>query len=389
MTRRMIDSSMWSNENFAALPAMARLLQIGIINHADDQGRIKANPLYLAKEIFPYDRVQQANITKWLQLIAENGTVIVYHVDGKLYAQLTKWWEYQSLQYAAPSEYPSPPEWKDRIRRTATKSVIVTYNWTLTNGVTVEDTCDERGRPLAPKPKVPISPPSTSTPPVNSNGHSPLDSPEPSPERTNKLNLIEEELNLTKEKGDHAREPYRAQPTNGEYLPGVPLPSWNREKRDCDAFVGQVGKYGVCPESFRLMVDTVLAVTGKTALSGTSGTKGEQVLNQAKETVVTLLEMNRRTIEDVQAVLTSWRENDWRGTSPPTFQQIVEHASAMAAGTHVTTRRQDSSKKDFASLQDYNEWAKRNDPEYKRIREGIIVKGTTVKRTDYRPALAH
>jgi hypothetical protein len=201
MTRRMIDSGMWSNENFAALPAMARLLQIGMINHADDQGRVKANPMYLSKEVFPYDRVTPANISKWLELIATNGTVILYEVEGKQYAQLTKWWEYQSLQYAAPSDYPPPPNWRDRIRRTATKGTIVTHNWTLTNGVLVEDTCDEHGKPLPPKSKLNAKLPSTSTPPTNGNGHSPdnapLDSPEPTPESTIELNR--NELNLTED----------------------------------------------------------------------------------------------------------------------------------------------------------------------------------------------
>lgn len=199
MTRRMIDSGMWSNENFAALPAMARLLQIGLINHADDQGRIKANPLYLAKEVFPYDRVTPASISKWLEQIASNGTILLYTVEGKQYAQLTKWWEYQSLQYAAPSDYPPPPNWKDRIRRTATKGFIATYNWTLTSGVTVEDTCDCHGKLIPPKPTVNAKQTPTSTPPINGNGRSPvsapLDSPEPTPEPTIELNL--KELNLT------------------------------------------------------------------------------------------------------------------------------------------------------------------------------------------------
>lgn len=198
MTRRMIDTSLWSNENFAALPAMARLLQIGIINHADDQGRIKAHPLYLAKEIFPYDRVTPTQISKWLEQIAANGTILLYASEGKQYAQLTKWWEYQALQYAAPSEYPAPPDWMDRIRRTATKGVIVTYNWTLTNGVTVEDTCDDHGKPLPPKPKAKSSLSSTSTPPVNGNGNSPVnppvDSPESPPEHSIELNLINDQI---------------------------------------------------------------------------------------------------------------------------------------------------------------------------------------------------
>ncbi len=47
MTRRMLDSGIWANEHFAGLPPMVRLLQIGIINLADDQGRMKAHPAYL------------------------------------------------------------------------------------------------------------------------------------------------------------------------------------------------------------------------------------------------------------------------------------------------------------------------------------------------------
>lgn len=404
MTRRMIDSGMWSNENFAALPAMARLLQIGIINHADDQGRIKAHPLYLAKEIFPYDRVSPANITKWLQLMASNGTIVLYDVEGKQYAQLTKWWEYQSLQYAAPSEYPPPSNWKDRIRRTATKGFIATYNWTLTNGVTVEDTCDEHGKLLPPKPTLNAKMPSTPTPTSNGNGYSPEDSPESlavhSPEGTNKdqLNLIEDQLNLREEDRVRAQESpmslnpppsYSLPVVPGEYIPGVKRPQQQQAKRNADHYMAQAAKCNVGPEPFRLMVDAVLDATGKAALANTNGDLGQQTLNQAKETVATLLEMGRTCLEDVQAVLCSWRENDWRGTSPPTFGQIVEHASAMAAGTHITARRQDNGKKEFASMADYNEWARRNDPQCTRIREGVMIKGNLIRRENYQLPMVH
>lgn len=175
----------------------------------------------------------------------------------------------------------------------------------------------------------------------------------------------------------------------GEYIPGVKRPQWNQTKRNADHFMAEASKHGIGPEPFRLMVDTVLEATGKIALADTSSELGQQALNAAKQTVVTLLEMNRRTVEDVQDVLRSWRENDYRGTSPPTFAQIVEHASAMLAGTHVTVRRQDNGKKEFSSLSDYNEWAARHDPQYKRIREGIVVKGTVVKRDFYQPVTVH
>lgn len=164
MTRRMIDSSMWSNENFAALPAMARLLQIGIINHADDQGRIKAHPAYLRSQIFPYDDVAIDDIRNWLQLITQNGTAIIYEADGKEYIQLVKWWDYQSLQYAAPSEYPAPGAWQDRIRYNAKGGMVLTFNWTTTKGESIPDTCDHRGA-------ITTYPPGT--PPVASGGNPP------------------------------------------------------------------------------------------------------------------------------------------------------------------------------------------------------------------------
>jgi hypothetical protein len=110
----MIDSAMWSNENFAALPGMARLLQIGIINHADDQGRIKGHPVYLRSVIFPYDDITVEDIGKWLDMMAANGTVLWYEANGKEYLQLLNWWDYQDITSPKPSIYPAPPNWQDK-----------------------------------------------------------------------------------------------------------------------------------------------------------------------------------------------------------------------------------------------------------------------------------
>lgn len=159
----MIDSAMWSNENFAALPAMARLLQVGVINMADDQGRVKAFPAYLRSQIFPYDDVAIADIAKWLRLIAQNGTIEIYQADGKEYIQLLNWWEYQSLQYPAPSEYPAPQGWRDRIRYNAKGGAVLTFNYVTIKGERMPDTCDSRGNPLGYSvgrpPETPVEPP--------------------------------------------------------------------------------------------------------------------------------------------------------------------------------------------------------------------------------------
>lgn len=164
MTRRMIDSSMWQNEKFAEMPPYARLLQIGIINLADDQGRVKATPKYLQVQIFPYDDIAMSDIQVWLETLQKNGTILLYVSDGKQYAQLINWWGYQSLQYAQPSTYPRPKGWKDRIRKTLTKGYVITCNWLKVNGEPMADTCDQDGNPLP-----------------NGGGNKPDDHPSPKP----------------------------------------------------------------------------------------------------------------------------------------------------------------------------------------------------------------
>jgi DnaD/phage-associated family protein len=198
MNRRMIDASMWQNEHFAELPMGARLLQIGIINHADDQGRVKANPAWLRAQVFPYDNLNTDEVQGWLDMMAANQTIILYTVDGKQYAQLNNWWKYQSLQYAQPSQYPRPEGWQDRIRKTVTKGLIATCNWYTVDGTRLEDTCDMDGK-LLPKMKLPkpSTPSSNGASAPDSPAHSGESTPVRSPEDTIELNRIEEELKTT------------------------------------------------------------------------------------------------------------------------------------------------------------------------------------------------
>lgn len=148
MTRRILDSSIWTNEHFGEMPMMARLLLLGIINHADDQGRIKAHLVFLRSQIFPYDDVTTQQIDDCLELIEANGTIVVYEATGKRYIQLLNWWEYQSLQFAQPSDYPRCDEWQDRIRYNAKGGMTLTCNWVTPKGETPVDTCDQDGNPL-------------------------------------------------------------------------------------------------------------------------------------------------------------------------------------------------------------------------------------------------
>ena len=109
MSKRMIDSSVWRSENFASLPPMARLLMMGMITTADDQGRLQASPMFMRGDFFPGDDdATTKSIQTWLEMLYANKTIILYSVDGKQYAQFANWWKYQSLQYAMPSKFPKP-----------------------------------------------------------------------------------------------------------------------------------------------------------------------------------------------------------------------------------------------------------------------------------------
>lgn len=148
---RMLDSGIWRNEKFAEMPDKAQLLMIGLISCADDQGRFKAHAGLLSSTIFPYSGVPPALIQEYLELIERNGAIILYKVDGKQYAQLSNWWEYQSLQFASPSDHPAPEGWVDRIRYTMGIGAgrILTFNWHRTDGTSTPDTCDKNGKPLS------------------------------------------------------------------------------------------------------------------------------------------------------------------------------------------------------------------------------------------------
>lgn len=150
MSRRMIDGSFFTNERVAQMPPQCRLFLLGlIINVADDQGRMSANPAYLRALVLPFDDVSLTDIQGFLEVLIENNTIKVYDAEGKHCAQFVNWWSYQDqMQYAAPSKLPPPEGWEDRVRLTIGRGqAAVTYNWHLRDGTRVADTCDRTGKP--------------------------------------------------------------------------------------------------------------------------------------------------------------------------------------------------------------------------------------------------
>jgi hypothetical protein len=126
--KRMIHRSLWKSENLAACDMTTRLLFIGIITNADDQGRLQSHPALLRSEIFPFDDIALKTIEHGLRLLEDQKSLICYTAGGKALVQVAHWWEYQQPSWAWPSDLPAPPGWTDRIRYRQ-KNKVITSNW--------------------------------------------------------------------------------------------------------------------------------------------------------------------------------------------------------------------------------------------------------------------
>lgn len=105
---RTLKPEIWSDEALGACPRDARLLFVGLITQADDEGRFRAAPALLRASIFPYDEsLTRDRVQAWLDALAEAGLVILYTVKGQRYGQFPAWTSHQKID--RPSESKLPP----------------------------------------------------------------------------------------------------------------------------------------------------------------------------------------------------------------------------------------------------------------------------------------
>ena len=108
--RRMIDPNFWQSEDISRLSPFARLLFIGMISNADDEGRGRANINYLKSTIFPYDDIRVAEVDKALSEISHNTSVVVYEVAHSRYYAFTNWKKWQRVDKPQYSIIPPVPD---------------------------------------------------------------------------------------------------------------------------------------------------------------------------------------------------------------------------------------------------------------------------------------
>jgi len=102
---RMLPTNLFFIPNFMDLDYVSRLAYIGLILHADDEGRghIHLRALSHATDL------RDTEVESSLLQLAEKGLILVYAVDNQEYYYITGWFDMQSIRHPHPSILPAPP----------------------------------------------------------------------------------------------------------------------------------------------------------------------------------------------------------------------------------------------------------------------------------------
>lgn len=108
---RSIRPEIWDDEAVAEISREARLLFIGLITQADDDGRLPAQPRWLISKIYPYDELTATELEHWLAELDRAGLILLYAHAGRQYIVLPAWEENQYIdkRYYRESKLPEPP----------------------------------------------------------------------------------------------------------------------------------------------------------------------------------------------------------------------------------------------------------------------------------------
>jgi hypothetical protein len=105
---RTIKPSFWGSRPVAKLSRDARLLAIGLISFADDDGRFLASIPTINGYVYPNDDLPLTKVRKWLDECVASALVHLYELDGIRYGCLPTWHEHQVINRYTPSHLPEP-----------------------------------------------------------------------------------------------------------------------------------------------------------------------------------------------------------------------------------------------------------------------------------------
>jgi hypothetical protein len=113
---RTIKPEFPQSESIGRLSRDARLLFIQMWTLADDVGRLRAASRALASLLYPYDEDAPSLIEGWLEELEREGCIKRYVVDGKTYAEISKWLEHQKIDKPSKPKFPEPANTREGSR---------------------------------------------------------------------------------------------------------------------------------------------------------------------------------------------------------------------------------------------------------------------------------
>lgn len=136
--RRMLHDSIWESRQFISLPDKAKLLYIGLISVADDDGRFKAAPQLLKSKIFPYDRIGHKGVKKLVDKIQQAELICLYESKSAILGYHPNWTRYQQIRadrrkinnLPAPLATICPPD----VNQSAAQNNVIEYSLKENNG---------------------------------------------------------------------------------------------------------------------------------------------------------------------------------------------------------------------------------------------------------------
>lgn len=107
---RSLKPSFWSDPAVADLTRDERLLLIGLISSADDEGRFLASTSAISGYVFPHDELPPKTVRTWRDRLAASGIVHIYTVSKREYGLFPKWKKHQRISKPQASIIPAPEE---------------------------------------------------------------------------------------------------------------------------------------------------------------------------------------------------------------------------------------------------------------------------------------
>ncbi|MDR1943064.1 MAG: hypothetical protein LBQ04_03000 [Endomicrobium sp.] len=103
---RMIKPEFWEDEKVGQLSPMARLVFIGSLNFADDEGFIRWNERYISASIFPYDKVSDKKIKLLMKELEYLSFIEVFETKNHSFiAKIINFKKHQKIQHPTPSHF--------------------------------------------------------------------------------------------------------------------------------------------------------------------------------------------------------------------------------------------------------------------------------------------